>query len=68
MEKVNQYVSLVNQAYSAAKDSFNNQESVKKAEEEKEALVNSLQKDSFIKTPVRDKKEIKNIAKKLAVQ
>lgn len=30
MEKVNQYVSLVNQAYSAAKDSFNNQKSVKK--------------------------------------
>ncbi len=51
MEKVNQYVSLVNQAYAAAKDGFNNQESVKKADEEKEALVNSLQKDSFIKVP-----------------
>lgn len=51
MEKINQYVSLVNQAYSVAKDNFNNPESVKKAETEKTALVDSLEKDSFLKVP-----------------
>ena len=49
MEKINHYVSLVNQAFTVAKESFNNPESLKKAETDKEILVNSLEKDSFIK-------------------
>lgn len=48
MEKINHYVSLVNQAFTVAKESFNNPESLKKAETDKEILVNSLEKDSFI--------------------
>ena len=32
MEKVNQYVSLVNQAFAVAKENFINHESLKKAE------------------------------------
>ena len=51
MEKVNQYVSLVSQACSVAKESFNNTDSVQKAEERKNSLVNDLEKDSFIKVP-----------------
>lgn len=51
MEKINQYVSLVNQAFAVAKENFNNPESLKKAEADKETLVNSLEKDSFIKVP-----------------
>ena len=51
MEKTNHYVSLVNQAFTVAKESFNNPESLKKAETDKETLVNSLEKDSFIKVP-----------------
>ena len=51
MEKINHYVSLVNQAFTVAKESFNNPESLKKAETYKEALINSLEKDSFIKVP-----------------
>ena len=51
MEKITQYVSLVNQAYMVAKDHFNNPESIKKAEAEKSSLVESLEKDSFIKVP-----------------
>ena len=51
MEKINQYVSLVNQAFTVAKNNFNNPESLKKAEAEKETLVNSIEKDSFIKVP-----------------
>lgn len=51
MEKINHYVSLVNQAFTVAKESFNNPESLKKAETDKEILVNSLEKDSFIKVP-----------------
>ena len=31
MEKINHYVSLVNQAFTVAKESFNNPESLKKA-------------------------------------
>ena len=42
MEKINQYVSLVNQAFTVAKNNFNNPESLKKAEAEKETLVNSI--------------------------
>lgn len=49
MEKINQYVSLVNQAFAVAKENFNNPESLKKAEADRETLVNSLEKDSFIK-------------------
>lgn len=51
MEKVNQYISLVGEAFSIAKESFNNPDSVKKAEESKNSLVNDLKKDSFIKVP-----------------
>ena len=51
MEKITKYVSLVNQAFSVAQDRFNNQESVKKSESEKNSLVNELEKDSFIKVP-----------------
>lgn len=51
MEKVNQFVSLVNQAYVMTKSSFNNSESAKKAEIERNSLVNSLEKDSFVKVP-----------------
>ena len=51
MEKINQYVSLVNQAFTVAKENFNNPESLKKAESDKEALISSLEKDSFIKVP-----------------
>ena len=51
MEKINQYVSLVNQAFAVAKENFNNPESLKKAEADKLTLVNSLEKDSFIKVP-----------------
>ena len=47
MEKVNQYVSLVDQAFAVAKENFNNPESLKKAEADKETLVNSLEKDSL---------------------
>ena len=52
MEKINHYVSLVNQAFTVAKDNLNNPESLKKAETYKEALINSLEKDSFIKVPL----------------
>lgn len=51
MEKINHYVSIVNQAFTVAKDNLNNPESLKKAETDKEALINSLKKDSFIKVP-----------------
>lgn len=51
MEKVNQFVSLVNRAYVMTKSSFNNSESAKKAEIERDSLVNSLEKDSFVKVP-----------------
>ena len=51
MEKINHYVSIVNQAFTVAKDNLNNPESLKKAETDKEALINSLEKDSFIKVP-----------------
>ena len=40
MEKINHYVSLVNQAFTVAKESFNNPESLKKAETYKEACCN----------------------------
>ena len=42
MEKINHYVSIVNQAFTVAKDNLNNPESLKKAETDKEALINSL--------------------------
>lgn len=47
MEKINHYVSLVNQAFTVAKESFNNPESLKKAETDKEILVNSLEKGNY---------------------
>lgn len=47
MEKINHYVSLVNQAFTVAKESFNNPESLKKAETYKEALINSLEKGNY---------------------
>lgn len=49
MEKINQYVSLVNQAFAVAKEKFNNPESLKKAEADKETLVNSLEKDFLLR-------------------
>ena len=51
MEKVKQYITLVSQAFSVAKENFNNADSVKKAEGRKDSLVNDLEKDSFIKVP-----------------
>lgn len=51
MEKVTQYVSVVNQAYNIVKENFNNAQSVEKAEEGKRALVKELENDSYIKVP-----------------
>ena len=58
MEKINHYVSLVNQAFTVAKESFNNPESLKKAETDKETLVNSLEKDSFIQVSQVNKYDV----------
>lgn len=51
MEKVSQYVSVVNQAYNIVKENFNNAQSVEKAEADKSALVKELENDSYIKVP-----------------
>lgn len=51
MEKVIQYVSVVNQAYNIVKENFNNAQSVEKAEADKSALVKELENDSYIKVP-----------------
>ena len=51
MEKVKFYVDVISKAYDVAKESFNNSESLKKAESEKDVLTNELEKDSFIKVP-----------------
>lgn len=51
MEKVSQYVSVVNQAYNIVKESLNNAQSVEKAEADKSALVKELENDSYIKVP-----------------
>ena len=51
MEKVKFYVDVISKAYDVAKESFNNSESLKKAESEKDVLKNELEKDSFIKVP-----------------
>ena len=51
MEKVKLYVDVISQAYDVAKESFNNSESLKKAESEKDVLKTELEKDSFIKVP-----------------
>ena len=58
MEKINQYVSLVNQAFAVAKENFNNPKSLKKAEADKETLVNSLEKDSFIQVSQVNKYDV----------
>lgn len=51
MEKVSVFINLAEKAFSAASTQFNNQESVQKAESEKNELVTQLHKDSFIKVP-----------------
>lgn len=51
MEKVTQYVSVVNQAYDIVKEKFNNAQSVEKAKADKNALVKELENDSCIKVP-----------------
>ena len=51
MEKVKLYVDVISKAYDVAKESFNNSESLKKAESEKDVLKTELEKDSFIKVP-----------------
>lgn len=50
MTKSEQFVSLVNDAYSIANGYFN-EESKRKAEQDKQSLVNALQKNSFVKVP-----------------
>lgn len=51
MEKVSVFINLAEKAFSAASTQFNNQESVQKAEAEKNELVAQLHKDSCIKVP-----------------
>ena len=50
MTKSEQFVSLVNDAYAIANGYFN-EESKRKAEQDKQLLVNALQKNSFVKVP-----------------
>ena len=51
MEKINQYISVVEKAFSTAAPNFSNQESVKKATDNKDDLEAQLRKDSYIKVP-----------------
>lgn len=51
MEKINQYISVVEKAFSTAAPNFSNQESVKKATANKDDLEAQLRKDSYIKVP-----------------
>ena len=51
MEKINQYISVVEKAFSTAAPNFSNQESVKKATANKDDLGAQLRKDSYIKVP-----------------
>ena len=51
MGKVSVFINLAEKAFSAASTQFNNQESVQKAEAEKNELVAQLHKDSCIKVP-----------------
>ena len=51
MEKINQYISVVEKAFSTATPNFSNQESVKKATANKDDLEAQLRKDSYIKVP-----------------
>ncbi len=50
MTKSEQFISLVNDAYAIANGYFN-EESKRKAEQDKQLLVNALQKNSFVKVP-----------------
>ncbi len=50
MGKVDQFISLVNDAYAIANDHFN-EETRKKADQERQALVGSLERNSFVKVP-----------------
>ncbi len=50
MTKSEQFISLVNDAYDIANGYFN-AESRRKAEQDKQTLVNALQKNSFVKVP-----------------
>ena len=50
MTKSEQFISLVNDAYAIANGYFN-EESKRKAEQDKQSLVNALQKNSFVKVP-----------------
>ena len=51
MEKVIQFINIAQTAFSVASSKFSNQESVQKAENDKNELVAQLNKDSFIKVP-----------------
>lgn len=51
MEKVSLFINIAEKAFSVASSKFNNQESVQKAEAEKNELVAQLHKDSCIKVP-----------------
>ncbi len=51
MEKVDQFIKVVEKAFSIATPNFSNQESVKKATSEKDELEVQLLKDTYIKVP-----------------
>lgn len=51
MEKVNQFIGVIEKAFSTATPNFSNQESVKKATSEKNELEVQLRNDSYIKVP-----------------
>lgn len=51
MEKVDQFIRVVEKAFSTATPNFSNQESVKKATSEKDELEVQLLKDTYIKVP-----------------
>ena len=51
MEKVDQFIRVVEKAFSIATPNFSNQESVKKATSEKDELEVQLLKDTYIKVP-----------------
>ena len=51
MEKVNQFIGVIEKAFSTATPNFSNQESVKKATTDKDECEAQLRKDSYIKVP-----------------
>ncbi len=51
MEKVNQFIGIIEKAFSTATPNFSNQESVNKATTDKDELEAQLRKDSYVKVP-----------------